>query len=130
MDDPRKVLHDAMALAVAGLGVDNATPNQLQLLLNRLFGAVNSKMLLREARGAANNLHRAHVAVAKALRCWDDSPQSAAILARSVHSYNACVQELLSRCAPPTLPSTRRASIKRRRERSVYHRHRDVALGD
>ena len=92
MDDPRKALHEAMALAVSGVDVDCATPNQLALLLRRQFGAENSKMLLREARGEVNNLHRAHAALAKALRCWDDSPESAAILARSAHSYNACVQ--------------------------------------
>jgi len=92
MDDPREVLHHAMALAVTGFDADKGRPNQPEILLKRLFGAVNSKILLREANGAANNLHRAYVAVAKAVRCWDDTPESAAILARSAHSYNVCVQ--------------------------------------
>ena len=125
MDDPRKALHEAIALAVSGFDVDTDTSNRLERLLKRQFGAANSKTLLREAGGAVNNLYRAHVAVAKALRRWDDSPEGAAILAWSAHSYNACVQELQSRCAPPTLPSARRAAIKRRGQRSAYHRHRD-----
>ena len=120
------ITEDIQAIVMAASAV--VVPDGESDLLERQFGKINARLLVRDSRAAVSKLHKAHRAVTMAIKQWDGSPKTAVRLARSALSYHERMCDLSLLCRTTAQPSIQRAEIERRRERAAFHRGRRSLL--